>query len=768
MDSKVAVRSNRPPEITFSRRLSFNPFMPLDDGLPNDGWSPDAGLEHPPNAKTRRFSPQKMLRRMSGSRDSWPLNSGIPLSLLPRQHSMTPSAVAPPGYELPPSPNPNAPRWPKGSALKQSRASSKASISLEERKSAPSSTDPYVPAVAPARPKTQRSTSGNRLSTILRSTSQRLKSIQRQSLTQTLTTLGRYPGPPPTERAPSPPRRPSAESREHLIERENRDSVGSSVFYLCSQSLSSGRNSTRHSPRNSKNGPSTASDDNLCAAPTPDLVTPAAFSSPSKRGSRGEQRHRMRISSDGAKEILASINRDNRASAPVIWAERKKPLLGPHRISLTSDPFYSLVNSAEPVIPEAQIQGPRPLYIRKATFGKKAIIERPKSFVSPLRLVSGNAQPPKKPYESPHSPDSVGVSREPELNPFQWSPQEATQTSPVKGRKGHKRSNVIRMSNLPHPPSVPIAPQEPEEDSPLKFCIPSKSSLRAIEPIKCPSLAPLVEGKWLSGRPPSAATFNPALIIPELPPRSEDNSPTLGLDIVNMYSPSPPPSENNYYTVASGGSEDEFFSYTSRAASVRSNRHSLSYATELGTSPNPSTKPLIMTSFPPPKFLITNSNDEPRVVKSPAPVLRRPFPNISTIISTSGGLLSSPASPVPPLLTIPIPCHLTGPRAAPLSRRNTVCPPRGSIQASTNMLRRMNSKVSTCSYASSSMLPELRRSSIISVLQMDENEAEAEAEAEAGRGCEGEAGRGCEAAGEGSSGDEAGVRALGCRCALRA
>src|SRR5215469_1871454 len=122
----------------------------------------------------------------------------------------------------------------------------------------------------------------------------------------------------------------------------------------------------------------------------------------------------MRISSDSAKGILASLNRDNRASAPLIGGERSKSLSGPHRISLASNPFYSSVNSAKPVILRTQIQDPRLLYIRKATFGKEVTTKRPKSFVSPLRPVSGNAQPTNKPYEPPHSPDSVGTNKEPE------------------------------------------------------------------------------------------------------------------------------------------------------------------------------------------------------------------------------------------------------------------------------------------------------------------------------------------------------------------
>jgi hypothetical protein len=52
--------------------------------------------------------------------------------------------------------------------------------------------------------------------------------------------------------------------------------------------------------------------------------------------------------------------------------EKKKILIIPQRFALASDPFYSSVKSSKPVIPNPQIQGPRPqppLYIHKARLG---------------------------------------------------------------------------------------------------------------------------------------------------------------------------------------------------------------------------------------------------------------------------------------------------------------------------------------------------------------------------------------------------------------
>ena len=129
------------------------------------------------------------------------------------------------------------------------------------------------------------------------------------------------------------------------------------------------------------------------------------------------------------------------------------------------------------------MQGSRPIDYRRTTFGQRATSDRPASFWSTPRRSYGNAQSPSQ-RELP----GPRMTSEPYL--FQWFPQvaihaRATQTSPKQPhlkRKGHKRSNVIRMSNLSRPTSrVDIIAEEPEEVSHFKCNDPRYSSSLGVE-----------------------------------------------------------------------------------------------------------------------------------------------------------------------------------------------------------------------------------------------------------------------------------------------
>lgn len=705
MDLRTAIRSTRPPEICLSRRLSFNPFLPLGDGVSGYDWASQDLSRNPPMAKAKRPSAHKTFFRMTGARESWPLLSGIPLALLPGHSTMTPSPVAPPGYVV------EELKWPKRSSSKLLRR--KRSISQEEERSQSPSEDLCVPAKTPQRLLHRRSTSENQLSTILRSTSQRLKAAHRRSLTRTMSALGRYPGSPPMERPPTPLGKHATESREALISKRFAESVAGSLHdSYRTRSLSPrkevlGKGFQPAPPRANSPTPSGESRDSLCGTKTPDLVIPASLTSPSKHGLRGERRHKMQISTGSAKDISMMIHNDSRPSLEAIGGqdapEHKNILAMPHRISLASDPFYSAVKCSKPILPNTQIQGPRPqppLYIRKATFGQEATAQRPANFCSPLQDVSGNAQPTRN-----SQTESSMLSPAP--NPFQWSPQEAmqtraTQTSPIakrsgSRRKGHKRSNVVRMSNLPRPPStVDIVHEERDEDSPLRFESPSQPAIRRLEPMKSSSRpTSSASSRALSTRPPSSAVFNPSLRIPGLVARSEDNSPTLGLeDIRNDGVYSPTLSVCNYYVESGGGSEDEFFSCTNPIvqagkSTIKARRN---YSTELSLFPTHQSQQEQqdkLISFP-----------LPSLTRSPPPLLTpssRPLPSID--FSMLGvQLQSSSAAAAPPLLTISTPTHLTGPRSEPSKiNRSDQSPLRNSVKTSIGMLRRMNSEVSHCS-----------------------------------------------------------------------
>jgi hypothetical protein len=94
MDLKTVIRSTRPPEINLSRKLSFDPFYSLEDGVSAHDWANDNTSQNAPMTKPKRLS-QRF--RLSGLRDSWPL-SNVPLAHLPGQSTMTQSQAAVPGY----------------------------------------------------------------------------------------------------------------------------------------------------------------------------------------------------------------------------------------------------------------------------------------------------------------------------------------------------------------------------------------------------------------------------------------------------------------------------------------------------------------------------------------------------------------------------------------------------------------------------------------------------------------------------------------------
>ncbi|KAH6665720.1 hypothetical protein B0J14DRAFT_432864, partial [Halenospora varia] len=465
--------------------------------------------------KVKRSSGQGGSFRYSGMRDSWPLVSGIPLSFLPSQSlsTMTLNQVAPPGYIVAPE---SDSKWLRRSSSKVLK--NKVVVSTEEPND---KVKPPSPAKGPKWHRHQRrSNSETQLSSILRSTSQRLKAAHRRSLTRTMSTFARLPGSPPSQRPPTPPFKQQTESREALIDSEisyaesERSSVYESYMRRTPSLGKSSRNSGHvGSKRDRSTSPSGDSDNSLCALGTPDLVIPAPLTSPSKQYARREQRHTMSISKN-PKELSLLLRKNSRH---------------PHRISLSSDPFYSEVKSSKPVFPIAHAQGPRPLYVRKATFGQYATSIRPLSYTSPLRDVSGNAQPvPPIHHSRSASQSTAGTDDSPERNPFQWDPQEAMRIRPRplspkrngSRKKGHRRSNVIRMSNLSRPQSaisVDVVPEEPEDEpSPLRFSIPSGLPFRVMEPTKSPSPSPSTVSRQHSMRPPSTSTFNPSYTSADL------------------------------------------------------------------------------------------------------------------------------------------------------------------------------------------------------------------------------------------------------------
>ncbi|KAJ8070949.1 hypothetical protein OCU04_001307 [Sclerotinia nivalis] len=451
---------------------------------------------------TKRSSGPKSLfqKQRSSIRDSWPLASRVqtttaPLPRVQSEKNIRINCVAPPGYVL------SEPQRPKRTFSRKSPV--KNSDSVEDIT--------IVDGEPRMRHGRHRSNSENQLSSILKSTSQRLRDTHRQSVRRSWNNLGKFPGSPPKQRLPSPPLNKATESREVLLALECSTPDNDSLQELQSPRTPSPRKRVpRTAGRAFKNRgrlptPSGESDDSLCGIDTPDLVIPAQLTSPSKSGRRLEQRHRMNLS-------------PTKGSASAVKTHLAS------KSSLTSDPFFSSVKSAK-VTPSTTIYGPQPRYMRKATFGQEETKEEPENYGDlPLKNISGNHLGPlvKEPRHPPQSS---------ELNPFQWSPKEAMQSrsmsaSPnkvISKRKGHKRSNVVRISGLSRPTSVSVVHEESEGDSPSMTTI-SRPTLRVVEPSpSCTSLASR-QSSALVPRPPSVSTFNPSISVPSLKPESRQVS----------------------------------------------------------------------------------------------------------------------------------------------------------------------------------------------------------------------------------------------------
>ncbi|KAE8446214.1 hypothetical protein EG329_012439 [Mollisiaceae sp. DMI_Dod_QoI] len=703
-DPRITMRSIRTPEICFPRRLSrglsFNPWVTLDGGVVSCDWEDVDLSDHPPPMATaKRLSFHRGVVRV---RESWPLASNIPLKLLPSQTTMVLSPVAPPGYVV---------QEPKRQSAKLSRRRDSAGSKGESSKPGSPTKDLYPAPLMPYKVSQRRSTSETQLPSASRSASQRMKAIHRKSLTRTLTTINRFPGRAPTERLLTPPFRQATESREQLINKEFAESMetASQNTELALRLSLENRNSMflpQSADGMKSPTPSFASTDSLCEATTPEAVMPLALSSPSKSSLHSEKRYKA-ITSENIVIPASSIHEDNTESVMVVAKPvSDKFFTVPHRISLAGDPFFSSVRSSKSIVSKAQVQGPRPMYFRKSTFGHEESPNRPEDYVSPLRDVSGNAQSPKA---LQHHDESKG----PEHNPFRWSPQEAmkTKTTPLSGRtspgrKGHRRSNVIRMSHLSlaprHMSTVEVVHEEPEDESPrpsVRFSLPPATSIRVFEPEKSPSPSSSTLSRRRSMRPPSTATFSPDLTITEGVPTTPNSSPVSKPESRQSFSIySPTLSVCNYYA-ESGGSEDEFLKpKRASAATLKARRHGHNYSGDLTLFPThqmQQDKEIRLTSFPPPPI-------DPIVplmtVLTPPPL--RPLP---TIASTMTGFQSTSLSPAPPLLTVSGQSQLFGPRDLP-SRTSTLSPPRDSLASSISMLRRMNSQISQ--YSSQSTIAE--------------------------------------------------------------
>ena len=740
------LRSERPRDDYIPNSLNVVPSLPhqrvgsihVNTAMPADLLDEEPELAR---ANTKRLSPTRALSRLStGIRDSWPLaNSGqMPNALqgLARlqsqsQSTITLNQVAPPGYLIT-----SDPKYPNRTYSRNLKTKVSKDVAGHHR---------------PLQPTTNRHSS--QLTTILRSTSERLKPSQsrRKSLSRTLTSFNRS-GPPPSERLPSPHRTVRVkESCEALIDNRSTVSIDSELCdeeILRTPSLEKqiARNGGKEYLKQYESLPSTCgTSDSLCNVDIMDQAITVPLSSPSKKG-RAESVHGrpgvspVRMSPVELKDYPSILKRQNRASVQALGRPLSEILSAEEQ-----DPFYP-VNHGISNLNGTRVGEPRPLFIRKSTGSVS-------NQISPLKDISGNSQAlPRR--------DAVTATFDAQHDPFQWTTQESDRNSPTSTKprkKGHKRSKTVRMSVLPAAPSsVSMVPEESEESdtepSPLKFHVPSPR-VRIVEPSKSPSRSPgrstLLQRRQ-QNKPPSMPRFDPKILVQSKMPMGRTMSSPSG--DVQIYSPTMPspaissPSRLSPIRLSPMRLSPTFrsgFDSQNEPVDIITHNPKLSPNTmhsrrECSVIPATSPTTLLdeMIGFPRPPTTVHHSHREKKSINfvpssfSVLPTTRPisvqkaaqihttlPPPSKSPALSPNSEILKILESHKvpPPVLTLPfIPGHLTGPRDLPpkfaTSRESKILskppspspsrsqtqkvPRKDSLHQSICMLRRMNSDVS--------------------------------------------------------------------------
>jgi hypothetical protein len=513
-----ALRSTRPSERGMVTKIPNRMANIGTESLPKE-WT-EIPLHGPRLDKSRAMTPAYAFE-ITGLRDSWPLvgwvesPSTVPLSVnkhlvinsgsIDRRTSCSAFPLSVDSELAWPQPTLSRPssytRGHDDRPIQWSGHSAKSSITSLKR---PSST--------------RKSVSDNQLTSILRSTSQRLKEAHRQPLSRSLSVMSQVSGAPPTTQPPSPPGGHRGESREALIEPDNVsliDSARSSVLNSISQTPSPQKMAlqTPDKTGGNKKGASPAASeksepDGLCPPKTPDVFIPAALTSPSKRGPRADQRYKITVSStDGssARVYKARVYKDDRHS---LLAEGGSGISydihSSNEIDSASDPFLFADLRVKTASKSKSIRGPRPLIRRQDAAEQSLKSNGRETLPSLLRIVSGNQKSPTKSTLVPS--DLMGPTQE---NPFQWSPQFSPLLSPGQKPtgikpKGHQRHRTVRLSHISRPASVAVVLEEPENGSAPPRIDSNQSKIPSSRPPSVPIFEPFLASKISSDRSHSA------------------------------------------------------------------------------------------------------------------------------------------------------------------------------------------------------------------------------------------------------------------------
>ncbi len=679
-----ALRSTYPSESGLVSKIPQRPFNAGLELLPKE-WTeiPPCG---PPLYKPKRVPPADAFD-ITGLRDSWPLvslvdsASTVPLSVNKRPVIKSGNTHSRSSYSAFPLSIDNELSWPQR-VLSRSSSYTRCLDGIPLRWSGHSAKSSVTSLKRPS--SSRKSVSENQLTSILRSTSQRLKEAQLRPLSRSLSVVSQVSGAPPTVQPPSPLGDQRGESREALIVTDDVsliDSVRSSVLNSVSQTPSPHKgelNMVNKIERDDKKEVSPAISEisqcySLCPSKTPDLLIPSTLTSLSKRGAWSDQRYEMKIlSTDGTSTNIHKEDGNSMlAGGSTITTHDTHSSI---QIDSASNPFVSSDPRAKLPPKSRPVKGPRPL-IKRQSIGEQSPNSKGRETVhSPLRVVSGNQKSPSK-----STLPSIVLSGATKENPFPWSPQHLPLLLSSPGQKpmgiklkGHRRRRTVRLSHLSRPVNVAVVSGEPE-NGPSPHC---KDNTAGTQKSQLISPAELVTtstdlnyGNISSPRPPAVSIFQPFLTMPS------SRAPT----------DSKVPPDGSYSATMS------FYDYYSSSGAMPSDHLGIP---EPSQSPAPSTK----------KSRRRGYNFSAEIIRDrDIDLLEATTPNFQT-----DGYLSPPKSAPAESSSLEISTdvtavpnftsHFNGPASKPPSVIND------SVAASVSLLRRMNSQVST--YSTGSFLSE--------------------------------------------------------------
>lgn len=423
----------------------------------------------------------------TGSHGNWPIRQAAepqnyrgPVGFEGRLQCVSCSSLHAPWEGCAPGPIPS-PTWPPRTHSKMPRSydSVLARTQLHPVRPCPKAAE--LSRQASKRFKDRGSSPEYNLTSILRSTSQRLSTVSR-----TRSILDQSPGAPPTQKLPTLPQPSTGPGKSETIAHDSRDeSVNSSVLDMfarasCTPKLQARSSGSAWLPqRNGHDSMSTAVD-SLLQCDSPDLMT-MALTSPSRHAQSMRRSHMWTTAVDS----LGAMDEYHQRQASGGSHRHQRQVSG-----------GSHDEERQPRIPS----------IGFATMDIPIFHESAKS--STIRPVP--LSPPEKLQRTPTkaSPRNNQLPKDTPSVPFQWSPDlekklkarnSFRNSHRVGGKKqGHKRSKVVRMSGLPRVSSISVVTEETDDDA---------TTATGDSPTS-------VYSKTFSDRtpmPPSVPTFNPVL-----------------------------------------------------------------------------------------------------------------------------------------------------------------------------------------------------------------------------------------------------------------